>query len=360
MRGNLTRRGRNSWRLKLDLDRDARGKRQITYRTVRGTRAQAQAELARLITAHDEGRLVEPSKMTITDYVRSWLETAATLTLSGKTAERYRQLIERQIIPHLGAIPLQKLKPIHVANWHAALMKTGAISTRTVGHAHRVLHKALTDALRHELITRNPASVVSPPKVTASEVAILDADQVKAVLTAMRDTVIYPQIVVLLSTGIRRGELAGLQWTDLDLDAGKLRIERAIEKTRAHGLRVKQPKTKHGRRAISLPASAIETLKAHRKAQLELRLQLGLGKLPSDVFVFATIECKPRDPDRITQDWKRFTAARGLPRVTLHALRHSHASALIAAGADPRRLAAARPWQPGDHDVGLRALVRPH
>jgi integrase len=214
--------------------------------------------------------------------------------------------------------------------------------------------------VRHELITRNPASVVSPPKVTASEVAILDADQVKAVLAAMRETVIYPQIVVLLSTGMRRGEIAGLQWADLDLDAGKLRIERAIEKTKAHGLRIKQPKTKHGRRSIALPASAVEILKAHRKAQLELRVQLGLGKLPSDAFVFGTMEGQLRDPDRLTQDWKRFTAARGLPRVTLHALRHSHASALIAAGADPvkvsRRLGQLKP---GRDDVGLCAPIRP-
>jgi len=335
MKGNLTRRGESSWRLKIDIGRDAAGKRQIRYMTVRGTRKQAQAELARLVAAHDEGRLVEPTKVTIGDYMRSWLDTAATLSLSPKTAERYRQLIERQIVPYLGSMPLQKLKPVHIANWHAALLKTGTLSARTIGHAHRVLHKALADAVRHELVTRNPASVVSPPKVMTGEVAILNAGQVKAVLAAMRDTVIYPQVVVLLSTGIRRGEIAGLQWADLDLDAGKLRIERAIEKTKAHGLRIKQPKTKHGRRSIALPASAVDILKAHRKAQLELRVQLGLGKLLPDAFVFGTIEGQPRDPDRLTQDWKRFTAARGLPRVTLHALRHSHASALIAAGADP-------------------------
>jgi integrase len=258
MRGNITRRGASSWRLKIDIGRDAAGNRLIRYWTVRGSRKQAQAELARLVAAHDEGRLVEPTKATIGDYMRSWLETAATLTLAAKTAERYRQLIEHQIVPHLGSLPLQKLKPVHIANWHAALKKTGALSARTIGHAHRVLHKALADAVRHELITRNPASVVSPPKVTAGEVAILDADQVKAVLGAMRNTVIYPQIVVLLSTGMRRGEIAGLQWADLDLDAGKLRIERAIEKTKAHGLRIKQPKTKHGRRSIALPASAVE------------------------------------------------------------------------------------------------------
>ncbi len=116
MRGNLTRRGKASWRLTVDTGpRDAAGRRKIVYTTVRGTRQQAQAELARLVAAHDEGTLVEPSKATVGDYVRSWLDRAATLKLSAKTAERYRQLIEHQIVPHLGAYPLQKLKPVHVA-----------------------------------------------------------------------------------------------------------------------------------------------------------------------------------------------------------------------------------------------------
>jgi integrase len=339
MIGNITRRGSNSWRLKFDLGRDAAGKRLTRFVTVRGTKKQAQAELARLLTAHDTGTLVEPSKATVADYMRSWIETAATLKLSPKTAERYRQLIERQVVPHLGALPLQKLKPVHVANWHATLLKVGGhtggpISARTVGHAHRVLHKALADAARHELLTRNPASLVSPPKVTADEMAILTADQVKAVLSGMRTTTIFPQVVVLLSTGMRRGELMGLQWGDVDLEAGKLRVERAVEKTKA-GLRLKSPKTRHGRRMISLPAAAVEVLKQHRKTQLELRVALGIGRLPAEALVFGTVEGAPRDPDRITQDWKRFAAARGLPRVMLQGLRHAHASALIAAGADP-------------------------
>jgi integrase len=152
-------------------------------------------------------------------------------------------------------------------------------------------------------------------------------------LEAMRETTIYPQIVVLLSTGMRRGELAGLQWGDIDLDGGKLRVERSVEKTKA-GLRIKEPKTAHGRRPIALPDAAAATLRQHRKATLETRLALGAGRLPDDAFVFGTIEGKVRDPDCLTWDWRRLMAARGLPRVTLQALRHSHASALIAAGTD--------------------------
>jgi integrase len=340
MRGNITRRGKASWRLKLDLDRDATGKRRITYRTVRGTRAQAQAELARLLVAQDEGTLVEPSQASVAEYMHSWIETAANRgDVSPKTAERYRQLIERQIVPHLGAMPLQKLKPVHITNWHGTLLTSGGhdggpLSARTVGHAHRVLHKALADAVRLELLLRNAASAAPPPKIEETEVQILTADQVQAVLNALRTTSIHPQIVVLLTTGVRRGELAGLQWADIDFEAGKLSIKRAVEKTKA-GLRIKRPKTKHGTRTISLSARALAVLKQHRNDQHELRLKLGLGKLPADAFVFGDVNGALRDPDRITQDWKRFTAARGLPRVRLHSLRHSHASALIRSRTDP-------------------------
>lgn len=340
MIGNVTRRGKHSWRLKFDVGRDpVTGKRQIRYATVKGTKRGAQAELTRLLAAHDAGTLVQPTKVTIAEYLRSWIGTAETLALAPKTAERYRQLIEGQIVPHLGAHALQKLKAAHVAMWHATLLRGGGhdggpLSARTVGHAHRVLHKALGEGVKHELLTRNPAALVAPPRVIVDEMEILTAEQVTVVLAAMRETVIYPQIVTLLSTGMRRGELMGLQWGDIDLESGKLRIERAIEKTKAHGLRVKAPKTRHGRRTITLSAGAVLVLRQHRKAQLELRIALGLGRLPDDAYVFGTPEGGVRDPDRITQDWKRFGAARGLPNVTLHALRHSHASALIAAGMD--------------------------
>ena len=139
----------------------------------------------------------------------------------------------------------------------------------------------------------------------------------------------------------------GLQWGDLDPDAGKLRIERAIEATKVRGLRIKSPKTRHGRRLISLPRIAIEVLREHRKAQLEIRLKLGIGKLLPTHHVFGDIEGSARHPGWLTDQWKRAIRAKQLPEVPLHALRHSHASALIASGQDvvtvSRRLGHASP-----------------
>jgi hypothetical protein len=182
MKGSIVRRGERSWRIKYDVGRDATGRRRVHTATVAGTKKEAQAELTRRLAALDAGTLVEPSKATLADYMRSWIETAATLSLSPKTAERYRQLVDQQIIPHLGALPLQKLRASHVANWHATLLRAGGkggrpLSARTVGHAHRVLHKALEDACRREVIGRNPAAIVSPPKVQAEEMETLSADR---------------------------------------------------------------------------------------------------------------------------------------------------------------------------------------
>jgi integrase len=150
--GNITRRGAHSWRIKYEGGRDlATGKRKTFYGTVRGTKQQAQVELVRRLAELNSGIMIDPSMVTVAEYLRTWIETGE--GLSPKTSERYRQLIEKQIIPHLGATVLQKLRPAQIHEWHRNLLKSGGkddkpLSTRTVGHAHRVLHRALECALR--------------------------------------------------------------------------------------------------------------------------------------------------------------------------------------------------------------------
>ena len=353
MKGSITRRGKNSWRLKFDVGRDpATGVRDTKYVTVRGTKKQAQEELTRLLAARDAGTFVDPSKQTVGEFLTSWIDTAETLAISGKTAERYRSLIDKQIIPHLGTKPLQKLKPSDVVSWHKTLLvrggaQGGPLSPRTVGHAHRVLHKALSDGVRQEVIVRNVAAAVSPPKVDEEEMATLTAEQVRTVVDALRNVTIYPHIVVLLTTGMRRGELMGLRWGDIDFKEGKLRIERAVEATKTHGLRIKGPKTANGRRTIRLASATVAVLKEHRARCLEIRMSLGLGRLPDDAYVFGDETGAVRHPDYVTRAWRRCVASKDIPNISLHALRHSHASALIAGNHDPvtvsRRLGHANP-----------------
>lgn len=192
-----------------------------------------------------------------------------------------------------------------------------------------IMHRALERAVKAEIITRNAAHAVPPPKVEAAEVEALTAEQIGEVLNKLAGRRLYPIVVLALGTGMRRGELLALRWSDLDLDAGTVRIERSLEETKA-GLRFKGPKTRNGRRTISLPSSVIEPLRAHRKAQLEQRVALGLGSLTlkrwSSVCQMGRL-CRPTN---LSRDWRDVVKSQKLPQVMFHALRHTHASALIA------------------------------
>ena len=348
MRGNITKRGKSSWRIKIDVGRDANGERKIHWETVRGKKDDAERALTALLKSYDHNTLVDHSKVNVAEYIRSWLDTAE---VSPKTAERYRQLAEQQIIPHLGSNVLQKLKPAQVKDWHQTLLKSGGkdarpLSARTVGHAHRVLHCALAAAVASEMVARNVASAISAPKVEEEEVEILSGPQIADVLAKLNGHALFPIVALGLGTGMRRGGLLGLQWGDVDLDGASLRVERSVEETKA-GLRVKPPKTKQGRRSISLPASAVDALRSHRKAQLETRLALGLGRPEGDVPVFCTPEGGLLSPDNLSRDWRRAVTSRRLPPVMFHALRHTHASALIDSGMNilsiSRRLGRSKP-----------------
>jgi integrase len=328
--GAIDERGKDRWRLRWRVN----GKRYT--KAFHGTLSEARKELRRLLKSADDGVHVAPAKLSLGEYVRSWLDEAT--DLSPKTLERYRQLAEQQIIPHLGVVELQKLRPAQIQEWHAMILKTGGmggrpLSARTVGHAHRLLHRALERAMRLEIIARNVAHVVRPPKVEASEVAILAAAQLADVLTRLVGHAIYPIVALALATGMRRGELCGVAWGAVDLNAATIRVERSLEETAA-GLRFKSPKTRHGYRTISLPASAVELLGNHRRQQIEQRLMLGLGRLGPDDLVFALPDGSPYPPDKLSRDWGNTVRALRLPRIMFHALRHSHASALIAAGLD--------------------------
>jgi integrase len=169
---------------------------------------------------------------------------------------------------------------------------------------------------------------------------------VLTVLRKLEGHSMYSIVAVDLATGLRRGELLALAWNNIDLDAATLRVERWLEQTKA-GLGFKPPKTMHGKRTISLPPHAIKVLREHRRQQLELRLQLGLGKPDSDALVFANEDGTPMLPNNMTRRGQDVCISRGLPQVMFHALRHTHASALIAAGIDvvkiSRRLGHADP-----------------
>ena len=352
--GHIRRRGERSWELKFDDGRDpATGKRIIRYHSFKGTRRDAERKLTELLKARDDGVYVEPSKLTVAEYVRARVDQwEAAGDISPKTAERYRELVENQIVPHLGAKLLQKLKPADFEAWHTTLKATGrkdgagGVSARTIGHAHRILKKAFGEALKNDLITKNAAASQRAPKVEAEEMVILANEQVKALLPALTGRPIYAPAVVALFTGLRRGELLALRWSNVDLDASVALVREALEETKA-GIRFKAPKTKNGVRDITLPDLVVEVLRDHRRQQLEQRLALGVGKLPDDALVFPGPNGGPQSPRDLSTLWAQEAARVSLEAVTFHALRHTHASQLIDAGVDivtiSRRLGHASP-----------------
>jgi integrase len=336
-RGNITRRGKASWRIKLERESEIPGKRKYHVETVRGKRADAEKRLTELLRAVDTGTAVDPSKVTVADHVKSWIDDAKG---SLKTKERYRQLYDAQIVPFIGGIPLQKLRPADIEQWHKDLLARGSkkgrpLAPRTVGHAHRLLNMALKAALKSEKVSRNVVAVHTPPPVGDEEVEILQDPA--AVLARIKNHPRHPDMhtiaTMALGTGMRRGELLALPWVNVDLDKATVRVEHSLEETAA-GLRFRAPKTRSGMRTISLPASVVAVLREHKVRQLELRMQFGLGKLPDDALVFANADGSPLKPDSLSTLWYHLCRDMGLPKVGFHALRHTHASALIAAGLD--------------------------
>ena len=338
MKGAIIRRGKSSWRLKFDVGRAADGKRKIAYHTFRGIKKDAEAELVRLMNGANNGNYVDPSKLTTAQFLEQWDRDWASLNLSPKTIERYRELVRIHIAPNIGTELVQKLRPVSLSTLYAKLQrdgraKGGGLAPRTVGHIHRIMHRALGHAMQWGIVSRNVASVVEPPKVVPAEMEILSADQVNSTLRTLRGAAMYPIVLTAFSTGMRRGEILALRWRDVNLDAAKIQVERSLEETKA-GLRFKEPKTRHGRRNIALPSSLVAELRGHWRAQQELRLALGVGKAAPDDLVFCTPDGGPRKPNSITREWSRLTVAKKLPKVSFHALRHTHVSQLIASGMD--------------------------
>lgn len=351
MTGHIRRRGARSWELKFDVGVDpCTGRRRTRFYSFKGTRREAEIELARLVAEHAAGRGVDPARTTVAEFCERWLCDWAESNVSAKTLERYRQILNLYVRPHLGAMQLQKLRPVHLQELYAKLLRSGGrngapLAPRTVGHVHRVLHRALGHAVTWGLVAQNVASAVAPPKVPEKEIEILNQAQIATLLRSLNGRSLRTIVSFLLGTGCRRGEALALRWRDVDLDAGRVRIERSIEQTKG-ALRFKEPKTRHGRRNVSISPWLVAELKAHRARQQERRLALGLGRVPEDGLVFARWDGAPRSPHWLTQKFALTARALGL-KATLHALRHTHVSQLIAAGLDvltiSRRIGHANP-----------------
>lgn len=337
MSGHIRRRGKRSWEIKFDTGAGT-SERATKYYSVKGTKRDAQAKLTEFLNEAARGTLVDPSKETLGAFLGRWERDWASNNTSRKTAERYGELIRSYVIPHVGGMPIQRLRPAHLVSLYSKLQVSGGqnggpLSARTVGHVHRVLHRALGLATTWNVTATNSAAAVKPPPVPSVEISILTDEQIGALLRHLNGRTLRPIVSFLIGTGCRRGEALALRWSDVDFDQGAIRIERSLEQTKA-GLRVKEPKTRTGRRTIAISPWLVAELHQHRIRQNERRLALGMGRAPDNSLVFARYDGRPRVPFSITRDFAVALKALGITGRTLHSLRHTHVSQLIAAGMD--------------------------
>jgi integrase len=324
------------------------GKLRDSHRWVRGfaTKREAQTELTKLLRSKDDGSYVEPSKETLGSYLDRWLATHAEPNLAAKTVERYRQLVEVNIKPKIGGTPLAKLQPIAVSEFYSWSLtsghrrKTGGLSPRTVRHIHRLLHAALKQAVKWQLRQTNPYDAVEAPKPVAKEMSAVDEDGSAWLIQAALGMDLYIPIMYALSTGLRRGEILGQRWQDVDFASNRLFVAQSLEQTKRGGLKFKIPKGKK-RRALTMSPLLAEALKAHGEEQARRRKLFGADYHSDLDLIVALPDGSPWPPDRFTDRYVAFSKKVGLKGVRFHDLRHSNASQLLRQGV-PVKVVSAR------------------
>ena len=334
MRGSIRRRGKGSWELTIDMGRDVGGKRVRRFHTVRGTRRDAEKELASLLHALATGTYIDAPNMTVAAFMEQWLTDYAKPSTAPRTFERYAEIVAHHIAPVLGMLPLSQMRPAHIVAAERLWQEAG-LSASTVLKFHRLIREALHHAVQWQLLSVNPADAVTPPRVDRREMRALSPEQASALLAQARGTEFEAPISTALYSGLRLGELRGLRWRDIDLDGGRLSVQQTLQKVPGGGVVSRQPKTHRSRRSVALPAVLVTVLREHRRAQVEARLLAGDAWEDADL-VFVDVLGRPLGETRLRWAFWRLLREAGLPRVRLHDLRHTMATLMLAAGEHPK------------------------
>ncbi|MBR1187307.1 tyrosine recombinase XerC [Bradyrhizobium sp. AUGA SZCCT0160] len=338
MKGTIKQRSEGSYSLIVDLPRQRGDKRKQKWITFKGTKREAQKELARLITEVDDDTFQEPSKITLAQFFERWL-THMTSQVDERTHIGYAEKARKNITPLLGSTLLTKLRPEQISQAYAQALGRGrrdgkgGLSSRTVHHMHRILKQALGQAVTWGVLKRNPCDAVDPPRVEKKEMKTFDTAQTADALSEMRKTRFLIAYLLAALCGLRRGEIAALRWKNVDLDTGVLKIVQTARQIKTV-VSYKPVKNDKGR-PVALSSTMVDELRAHRARQAEELLRLGI-KLTGDSFVFAQVDGSPIKPGSITNDWVRLVARYKLPKIRLHDLRHTHATAMLGSGIHPK------------------------
>jgi len=339
MKGHIRERSPGYWAIVIELRDPETGKRRRKWHSFHGTKRQAQDKCAQLISELNGGLYIEPAKITVGQFLDHWLEHIKPL-VSPRTHERYGELVTKNLKPLLGAVLLTKLRPMQISDAYAKALSSGrrkgmgGLAPSTVRYLHVILKAAMRQAVRWQILARNPVDAVDPPKVERCAMRTYDIAQTADLIDATRGTRMTITVILAVLCGLRRGEIAALRWRNVNLDTAQLAVTESAEQTKA-GVRYKKPKSGKGR-SVALSARVVNELRSHRVQQAQELLLLGIP-LADDAFVVAQAVGSPLQPRTITHQWHKLLANnKTLPRIRFHDLRHAHATHMLSSGVHPK------------------------
>ncbi|MGH4049751.1 MAG: tyrosine-type recombinase/integrase [Clostridium sp.] len=337
MRGNITKRGK-TYTIVLDIGRDDNGKRKQTTKGGYKTKKEAEKALSELIVKIEKGDYFVSENMLFKDYLEKWVNEYCINNLTPKTIKTYNQLIETYIAPKLGNIKIDKLKPLDLQSFYNYLQNDLNLSGTTALHCHEVINVSLKHAVQWQMLNRNIATSVQRPKKAKKEMLVLTAEQTNMLLERLKNLSLYIPVLLAVTTGLRRGEILGLTWKNVDLDGGVIYVVNQLQKIDGV-FKLVPTKTAGSKRKIALLPYTIPILRNLRKLQIEHKLLLGseYNKLN---LVYPQVNGTPYDPDYISRHFLRtmdvISAELEIPKIRFHDLRHTHATLLLSRNVNPK------------------------
>lgn len=335
MRGHIIKRGKNSYSVKFGTGKDpVTGRYKSQWVTVKGTKKDAEKRLSELLNQVDTGTFMKPGKLTLAEFLETWLADVAKHNLSPRSFERYAGIVRQHIIPDIGRIPLTQLRLDHLQKHYSDLLENG-LSPQSVRYDHAIIHRALQSAVIRGLVRQNVARGAEMPPVRRIEMQVWDAEEVGRFLESARASQYYALFHTALFTGMRRSELLGLRWQDIDLLLCQISVGRGLHHLKDGSYIFTEPKSAKSRRTVALSPAAVLVLQAHREKQISEHYMMGKASAPEDL-VFSTADGKPYRPNTITRAWVTLAKKAGVKVIRLHDARHTHASLMLSQGIHPK------------------------
>lgn len=353
MAGSIEKRGKNSYRLTVSEGFDLNGKPMIHRKTVHGTKKDAEVELAKFVTEVQNGLIIDGKSLKFSEFTEIWKRDYGSKELAPSTYKRYCRMLETRLLPYFGHFYINKIKPTDIMKFYDLLEKDTQLvrkkgnngsktkkplSGKTILEHHRLLRALLHKAVYWQLIVANPAERVQPPKARKPKRKSYDDEQTKILLENLEllsseDTKYKVAIILTVFTGVRLGELMGLEWQDVDFKNGIISINRSSQYLADMGVFTKVPKTESSIREIAIPEFIISLLEEYKLWYEEQKSIYGELWTDSD-RLFVQADGKPMHPSTISKWFVKYVGQIGLPVINFHGLRHTNASLLVAQNID--------------------------